>query len=50
MSYGSALGATTAAMFPDRVDRVVLDAVVNSELYNHGFTMSVLPEEFIPLR
>lgn len=37
LSYGSALGATAAAMFPDRMDRVLLDGVVNSIFYNHGF-------------
>lgn len=29
VSYGTVLGATLAAMFPNRVDRVVLDGVVN---------------------
>jgi pimeloyl-ACP methyl ester carboxylesterase len=29
VSYGSLLGATTVAMFPDRVDKVILDGVVN---------------------
>ncbi|SPO01895.1 related to hydrolases or acyltransferases (alpha/beta hydrolase superfamily) [Cephalotrichum gorgonifer] len=33
MSYGSTLGATVAAMFPDRMDRVILDGVVNSHSY-----------------
>ncbi|KAM7200720.1 TAP-like domain containing protein [Naviculisporaceae sp. PSN 640] len=28
-SYGSILGATVAAMFPDRVHRIILDGVVN---------------------
>lgn len=39
LSYGSALGATAAAMFPERMDRVILDGVVNSHYYNHGFGM-----------
>ncbi|KAF2705353.1 alpha/beta-hydrolase [Pleomassaria siparia CBS 279.74] len=33
-SYGTYLGATFASMFPDRVGRMVLDGVVNSEDYN----------------
>jgi len=30
------LGATVAAMFPDRMDRVVIDGVQNPHLYYHG--------------
>ncbi|KAL3420721.1 hypothetical protein PVAG01_07166 [Phlyctema vagabunda] len=32
-SYGTALGATVVAMFPDRVDRVILDGVLNPHQY-----------------
>lgn len=32
-SYGTALGATAAAMFPDRIDRAVLDGVLNPREY-----------------
>ncbi|KAF7364685.1 Abhydrolase-4 domain-containing protein [Mycena venus] len=32
-SYGSVLGATFAAMFPDNVERLVIDGVVDSENY-----------------
>ncbi|KAK3682956.1 TAP-like protein-domain-containing protein [Podospora appendiculata] len=32
-SYGTFLGATFAAMFPDRVGRVILDGVVDAEYY-----------------
>ncbi|KAI0011040.1 alpha/beta-hydrolase [Xylariaceae sp. FL0662B] len=32
-SYGTVLGATFAAMFPDRVGRVVLDGVVDADHY-----------------
>ncbi|KAH8812049.1 TAP-like protein-domain-containing protein [Xylogone sp. PMI_703] len=32
-SYGSFLGATFASMFPDRVGRVILDGVVDADLY-----------------
>lgn len=35
-SYGTALGATFASMFPDRVGRVILDGVVDSEEYYRG--------------
>ncbi|KAF2261890.1 alpha/beta-hydrolase [Lojkania enalia] len=33
-SYGTYLGSTFASMFPDRVGRLVLDGVVNSDDYN----------------
>ncbi|SPO02593.1 related to hydrolases or acyltransferases (alpha/beta hydrolase superfamily) [Cephalotrichum gorgonifer] len=33
MSYGSLLGSTLVSMFPDRVDRVLLDAVMNGHQY-----------------
>ncbi|KAF4574323.1 hypothetical protein EYR40_005957 [Pleurotus pulmonarius] len=32
-SYGTVLGATFASLFPDRVERLVLDGVVDSENY-----------------
>ncbi|KAJ4287982.1 hypothetical protein N0V90_011997 [Kalmusia sp. IMI 367209] len=35
-SYGTYLGATFAAMFPDRVGRLVLDGVVNTHDYNNA--------------
>jgi pimeloyl-ACP methyl ester carboxylesterase len=34
-SYGTLLGATTAAMFPDRIDKMVFDGVVNAHNYYH---------------
>ncbi|KAK6063972.1 TAP domain-containing protein [Seiridium cupressi] len=34
-SYGSVLGATVAAMFPDRMDKLILDGVVNGHDYYH---------------
>jgi pimeloyl-ACP methyl ester carboxylesterase len=33
-SYGTYLGSTFASMFPDRVERLVLDGVVSSDDYN----------------
>lgn len=38
MSYGTALGATVAAMFPDRIDRIVLDGNLNMHEYYNSFT------------
>ena len=35
-SYGTALGATFSAMFPDKVDKVVLDGNVNVHEYYSG--------------
>ncbi|KAF4621975.1 hypothetical protein D9613_009061 [Agrocybe pediades] len=32
-SYGSVLGASFAAMFPDRIERLIIDGVVDSENY-----------------
>jgi pimeloyl-ACP methyl ester carboxylesterase len=36
-SYGTTLGVTVAGMFPDRMDKVVLDGVVNSHEYYHAY-------------
>jgi pimeloyl-ACP methyl ester carboxylesterase len=33
VSYGTVVGSTLAAMFPDRVGRMVLDGVLDAELY-----------------
>ncbi|KAF3358877.1 Metalloprotease ATP23 [Verticillium dahliae VDG1] len=35
-SYGTIVGATAAAMFPDRIDRMVLDGVVNPHKWYRG--------------
>ncbi|CAI4212347.1 unnamed protein product [Parascedosporium putredinis] len=37
LSGGTALGATVAAMFPERVDKIILDGVMNSHQYYHSF-------------
>jgi pimeloyl-ACP methyl ester carboxylesterase len=36
MSYGTVLGATISAMFPEKVDKVVLDGVANPFEYYFG--------------
>ncbi|KAJ0418502.1 TAP-like protein-domain-containing protein [Aspergillus carlsbadensis] len=40
-SYGTVLGATVAAMFPDRIDRIVLDAVTNPHEFHNGYDVEV---------
>ncbi|KAL5338700.1 TAP-like protein-domain-containing protein [Aspergillus crustosus] len=41
ISYGTVLGATVAAMFPVRIDRVVLDAVPNPHEYLNSYDLEV---------
>jgi len=41
ISYGTVLGATFAAMFPDRIDRMVLDGVVDSKLWTKDWAKFV---------
>ncbi|KAF2800948.1 alpha/beta-hydrolase [Melanomma pulvis-pyrius CBS 109.77] len=36
VSYGTVLGATFASMFPERVGRLILDGVEDSEMYYNG--------------
>lgn len=36
VSYGTTLGATALAMFPDRIDRAILDGVQNTHEYYHS--------------
>jgi pimeloyl-ACP methyl ester carboxylesterase len=36
LSYGTALGATFASLFPERVGKMILDGVVDSEMYYRG--------------
>lgn len=35
-SYGTLLGATLAAMYPDRIERMILDGVVDPIEYTYG--------------
>ena len=39
-SYGTLLGATTAAMFPDKIDRMVLDGVTNVHEWASGLSVT----------
>lgn len=39
LSYGTVLGTTVSALFPDRIGRVVLDGNVNIPEYYHGFEL-----------
>lgn len=41
-SYGTVLGATFAAMYPDRIERFILDGVVDSEEYHKAGAMKSL--------
>ncbi len=42
ISYGTVIGSTFASMFPDRVERMILDGVVNAEqYYNNDWTDNV---------
>ncbi|KAI0391380.1 hypothetical protein F5Y17DRAFT_460913 [Xylariaceae sp. FL0594] len=40
LSYGTALGAEIVAMFPDRVEKMVLDGVVNPTEYFYEMTLA----------
>lgn len=44
LSYGTVLGSTFAAMYPDRVGRMILDGVVDGEDYFLGAWGSNLPD------
>ncbi|KAL4966661.1 alpha/beta hydrolase [Aspergillus stella-maris] len=41
LSYGTVLGATVAAMFPDRIDRMVLDGILNPHEYFNDYDIEV---------
>lgn len=38
-SYGTLLGSTLIAMFPDKIDKAVLDGVINAHEYYHMYVM-----------
>ncbi|KAE8420287.1 TAP-like protein-domain-containing protein [Aspergillus pseudocaelatus] len=40
-SYGTVLGSTVAAMFPDRVDKLILDGVMNPHQYFNDYDTEV---------
>ena len=40
ISYGTIIGAVVAAMFPDRMDKLILDSVVNPHEYFHDWQVS----------
>lgn len=42
ISGGTALGSTVAAMFPDRMERVLLDGVMNVHQYYNGYETEML--------
>lgn len=42
LSYGTTLGATVAAMFPDRIDKLILDGVMNPHEYYHSLAYVML--------
>ncbi|KAL5940404.1 hypothetical protein ACKVV1_008073 [Pyricularia oryzae] len=44
MSYGTLLGATLIAMFPDRMDKIVLDGVINPYLWWHSYSEDQLED------
>jgi pimeloyl-ACP methyl ester carboxylesterase len=43
-SYGTQLGSTFASMFPDRVERLVLDGVVSPDDYKHALEFGSLTD------
>lgn len=44
VSYGTVIGQTFAALFPDRIERMILDGNVNSEFYYNGLVSSSLTD------
>ena len=47
-SYGTIIGQTFASMYPDRIDRMVLDGVVNvTDYYTGGWKTDLLDDETI---
>lgn len=44
LSYGTLLGSTIAAMYPDKIDRMVLDGNINPTEYYHGINEESVAE------
>ena len=44
VSYGTVIGHTLAALYPERVGRIIVDANVNSEEYYNGLTASAVED------
>lgn len=45
ISYGTVLGATLGALYPHRIDKMVLDGVVNvHEYYQNRYYTSLWPQ------
>lgn len=44
LSYGTVVGATAAAMFPDKVESIVLDGVQNLHEYYSGNSLEILAD------
>lgn len=44
ISYGTVLGSTFAALFPDRIQRMILDAVVDADDYYQGKWSNNIPD------
>ncbi|OGM41169.1 hypothetical protein ABOM_009862 [Aspergillus bombycis] len=44
ISYGTVLGATVASLFPDRMDKVILDGVQNPHEYYHGLDFEMFTD------
>ncbi|OAG09644.1 alpha/beta-hydrolase [Paraphaeosphaeria sporulosa] len=42
-SYGTELGATIASMFPERIDKMVIDGVINPHDYTEGWEYEPIP-------
>ena len=42
MSYGTLLGSTLIAMFPDKVDRALLDGVINAHEYYDVYVFHII--------
>ncbi|KAL4971048.1 uncharacterized protein BDV14DRAFT_194830 [Aspergillus stella-maris] len=44
ISYGATLVATVAAMFPERIDRIVLDSFMNPHQYYNRYDIALWPD------